>query len=204
MRPPLADALLQSKVALLSILVATFAMVAARFLLPHRSVSKPALAIGLLVTGILLAGGLAWYFGNQSTVRLSLWLEAASAHASVQGILFGAGPNSFVFSPATAGPMFDIGNLMIPWVHNLYLEAWYEMGLLGFITACALTVLPIQRALHIKDQGIRMLILASMATFILAAVFEVTLTRRFYFAFLMLFYGLAAGQSKESGKEKRN
>ena len=196
--------LLQSKVALLSVLTAIFTMAAARLLLPYRSALKPAFTIGLLVVGILLAGGLAWHLGNQSTVRLSLWIEAAGAHSTLTGILFGAGPNSFVFNPSAAGPLFDNGDLIIPWVHNLYLEAWHDQGLLGLLAVCALTFLPVQRALRIEDRGIRMLILASMATFILAALFEVTLTRRFYFAFLALFYGLAAGQSKESGNEQRN
>jgi len=196
--------LLQSKVALLSVLTAVFATVVVRFLLPQRSVPKPVFTISLLVTGILLASGLAWYLGNQSTVRLSLWIEAAGAHSTIWGFLFGAGPNSFVFNPSVAGPLFDNGDLIIPWAHNLYLDAWHDQGLLGLVVACVLTFLPILRALRIKDRDIRMLILASMATFILVAVFEVTLTRRFYFAFLMLFYGLAAGQPKESGNEKRN
>jgi len=196
--------LLQSKVALLSLLTAVFAMAASRFLLPQRSALKPVFTIGLLVTGILLAGGLAWYFGNQSTIRLSLWIEAATAHSTISEILFGAGPNSFVFDPSAAGPLFDNGDLIIPWVHNLYLEVWHDQGLLGLLAFCALTILPIQRALRIEDRGIQTLILASMATFILAAFFEVTLTRRFYFAYLAFFYGLAASQSKERENEKRN
>ena len=196
--------LLQSKVALLSVLTAVFVSVVARFLLPHRSVPKAVFSIGLPVAGILLASGLAWYLGNQSTVRLSLWIEAADAHSTIWGFLFGAGPNSFVFDPSVAGPLFDNGDLVIPWAHNLYLDAWHDQGLLGLVMACVLTFLPILRALRIEDRDIRMLILASMATFILAAVFEVTLTRRFYFAFLVIFYGLAAGQSKETENEKRN
>ena len=172
--------------------------------MPYRSGPKPVFTIGLLVIGILFAGGFAWYLGNQSTIRLSLWIEAASAHSSIPGFLFGAGANSFVFDPSVAGPIFDNGDLIIPWAHNLYLDAWHDQGLLGLVVICVLTFLPILRASRIKDQSIRMLILASMAAFILAAVFEVTLTRRFYFAFLMLFYGLAAGQTKESGNEQWN
>lgn len=196
--------LLQSKVALLSVLTAVFAIVAAWLRSPRRGQPKTVVIIGLLTASILLAGGLAWYLGNQSTVRLSLWIEAAGAHSTLSGFLFGAGPNSFVFNPSVAGPLFDNGDLIIPWAHNLYLDAWHDQGLLGLVMACVLTFLPILRALRIRDQGIRMLILASMATFILAAVFEVTLTRRFYFAFLLLFYGLAAGQFEESENEKRN
>jgi hypothetical protein len=199
-----ASFLLQSKVALLSVLTAVFATLVARYFLPQRNVLKPVFTIGLPVTGILLASGLAWYLGNQSTVRLSLWMEAAGAHSTIWGFLFGAGPNSFVFNPAAAGPLFDNGDLIIPWAHNMFLDAWHDQGLLGLVMVCVLTFLPILRALRIRDRETRMLILASMATFILAALFEVTLTRRFYFAFLVLFYGLAAGQSKEYVNEKSN
>lgn len=196
--------LLQSKVALLSVLTAVFGVVVAHFLLPRRGVPKPLFTMGLLAAGILLTGGLAWYLGNQSTVRLSLWTEAASAHTTLSGLLFGAGPNSFVFDPALSGAPFDNGDLIVPWAHNLYLDAWHDQGLLGLFMICALTFLPILRALRITDRGVRTLILASMATFVLAAIFEVTLTRRFYFAFLVLFYGLAASQSKEPENEKSN
>jgi O-antigen ligase len=100
--------------------------------------------------------------------------------------------------------MFDKGDLVIPWVHNLYLEAWHDQGLMGLLPLIALTLLPMLRALRIEDRNVRTMILASMVTFILVALVEVTLTRRFYFAFLALFYGLALGQTKESRNEQSN
>jgi O-antigen ligase len=198
--------LLQSKVALLSLFMAVGSLALIRFLLPRRNAAglSPLPVLGILLTAILLSGGLAWYLGNQSTTRLSLWIEASVAHSSIQEIIFGAGPNTFLFNPSAAEAMFDKGDLVIPWVHNLYLEAWHDQGLMGLLPLIALTLLPMLRALRIEDRNVRTMILASMVTFILVALVEVTLTRRFYFAFLALFYGLALGQTKESRNEQSN
>ena len=198
--------LLQSKVALLGLLMAVGSLALIRFLLPRRNAAglSPLPVLGILLTAILLSGGLAWYLGNQSTTRLSLWIEASVAHSSIQEIIFGAGPNTFLFNPSAAEAMFDKGDLVIPWVHNLYLEAWHDQGLMGLLPLIALTLLPMLRALRIEDRNVRTMILASMVTFILVALVEVTLTRRFYFAFLALFYGLALGQTKESINEQSN
>jgi O-antigen ligase len=198
--------LLQSKVALLSLLMAVGSLALIRFLLPRRNAAGPSPlpVLGILLTAILLSGGLAWYLGNQSTTRLSIWIEASVAHSSIQEITFGAGPNTFLFNPSAAETMFDKGDLVIPWAHNLYLEAWHDQGLMGLLPLIALTLLPILRALRIEDRNVRTMILASMVTFILVALLEVTLTRRFYFAFLAFFYGLALAQTKESRNEQSN
>ena len=195
--------LLQSKVALLSIVMAVLMMLIFRFMITRRGKVRLKLlpVISTLSGFILFAGGLALYLGNQSTTRLSLWWEAATAHTSVMDYLFGSGPNSFLYNPTAIKPLFDGGDLIIPWVHNLYLETWHDLGLLGLLTLIAMTVLPIIRALRIKDGNMGAMILASMTVFILAAMLEVTLTRRFYFAFLALFYGLALSQTLESSHE---
>ena len=79
---------------------------------------------------------------------------------------------------------------------TLYLEAYYDQGLFGLVGILALTVIPVTRAVKIGDRAVRTLLLASMITFCLLALFEITLTRRFYLAFLVVMYGLARAQSE--------
>jgi len=42
----------------------------------------------------------------------------------------------------------------------------------------------------------RVVLSAALFTFVVMALFEITLTRRFYFAFLMCMYGLTAAQAR--------
>lgn len=190
---------LQSKLTLLSVLTVLLVLTAARILLKwNQRLAKHHLALFTCTFGLLLSlGAVAWYLGNQSTTRLSLWSEASTAHTTVPEVLFGAGPNTFLYNPFTAESGFDKGDLVIPWAHNLYLEAYFDEGLFGLLAILALTVIPVLRAFRIKDNRARALILTSMVTFFLVALFEVTLTRRFYFAFLALLYGLSIAQTQE-------
>ena len=195
--------LLQSKTALLSVFMALLALAVMRFLdgrsgwLRARRVVMVIGSLGLL----LLLSVVVWYVGNQSTTRLSLWSEASTAHSSISGVLFGVGPNTFLFNPFAVESAYDKGDFMIPWVHNLYLEAYFEQGLLGLFAITSLTLIPLWRGLRIRDQNVRTLILATTVTFCLVSLFEVTLTRRFYFALLALLYGLSAAHSQEVSNE---
>lgn len=195
--------LVQSKVALLALITAVFTVALFRRTNVAAAAARPTMTklMTALFGFIVLAGGLAWYLGNQSTVRLSLWAEALTAHSSVKELAVGVGPNTFLFNPSSVGSAFDKGDFLVPWVHNAYLEAWYEQGLLGLLALMALTLIPVIRALRIKEPGIRTMVLASLVTFIVVSIFEVTLTRRFYFAFLAIFYGLALGHNLESKDE---
>lgn len=198
-----ASYLLQSKIAALSLGSAALAYLAAttpvfrRQRLPAHRVSVFLGALALM----LLTGAAGWYLGNQSTTRLSLWVEAVTSHSSLASVLFGAGPNSFLFNPFSADVGFDHGNFIVPWAHNLYLETYYEQGLFGLSAVTLLTLVPLWRALRIENRDVRALIVATMLTFCLVALFEVTLTRRFYFAMLVIFYGLSAAQSREVSDE---
>lgn len=191
--------LFQSKLTLLCIVAALLAMTAAWMTFPRKEKSKGhnkmvmVSTIGLL----LLLSASAWYLGNQSTTRLSLWSVASTAHTTTSEVLFGAGPNTFLYNPAVIDSEFDKGDFVIPWVHNLYLEAYYDQGLFGLTGILILTFIPLIRAMRIEDSAVRAMLMASMITFCVLALFEVTLTRRFYFAFLAIMYGLCRAQSKE-------
>jgi O-antigen ligase len=113
-------------------------------------------------------------------------------------VLFGAGPNTFLYNPTAIESEFDKGNLVIPWVHNLYLEAYYDQGMFGLMGILALTIIPLIRAMRIEERSVRAMLVASMVTFCLLALFEITLTRRFYFAFLAIMYGLSKAHTKEA------
>ena len=195
--------LLQSKVALLSVLTAVLALVVSTYwgryvtALPARRLK----AMAGLVVLVLVLSTLAWYLGNQSTTRLSLWYEAITAHSSVTEVLFGSGPNTFLYMPFVTDSGFEKGNLIIPWVHNLYLEAYYEQGLFGATAVILLTVVSLWRSLGIRDPGIRALYTASIVTFCLVALLEISLTRRFYFALFALFYGLSSAHAREFSDE---
>lgn len=186
---------LHSKVAFLSLVIAaslTFA--AARR--PQRWTNwRGKRRLAALVAGAGTVAALivvAWYLGNQSTTRLSLWEQALTAYDSPVELVLGAGPNTFLYDPGLAQSDFDRGDLVITWVHNLYLEAFHDQGLFGLLVMIALSVIPVVRALRIEDPGIRVVVLATMMTFIVMAFLEITLTRRFYFALLMGMYGLTA------------
>lgn len=192
--------LLQSKLTLLSLIAALLVLAVAQVKIPgseklvkHRN-TIPITTLGVL----LLLSTAAWYLGNQSTTRLSLWSVAATAHTTTTEVLFGAGPNTFLYNPVAIESDFDKGDLIIPWVHNLYLEAYYDQGLFGLIGILALTTIPLIRALRIKDRSVRAMLMASIITFGLLALFEITLTRRFYFAFLAIMYGLSIAHASEA------
>jgi O-antigen ligase len=191
--------LLQSKLTLLSVLTVLLVLIAVRVVFKrNHSMEKYRHALIMGTFGLLLSfGAVAWFLGNQSTTRLSLWSEASTAHTTVPEVLFGSGPNTFLYNPFTVESGFDKGELVIPWVHNLYLEAYFDEGMLGLFAILALTVIPLLRAFRIKDKSARALILTSTVTFFLVALFEITLTRRFYFAFLALLYGLSIAQTQE-------
>lgn len=195
--------LLQSKITLLSVLTALLVLAVLRTMhFRNQMFGKHRLTlIGGTFSLLLLLGASAWYLGNQSTTRLSLWSEAGTAHATLSEVLFGAGSNTFLYNPAAVESGFDKGDLVIPWVHNLYLEAYYDQGLFGLLCILALTSIPLLRALEIQDPRVRVMMLASIVTFCFVALFEVTLTRRFYFAFLAVFYGLCMAQTREVKNE---
>jgi len=191
--------LLQSKLTLISIATALLAMTVTRVTFSRgKEFSKYRITVVIATFGaLLLLSATAWYLGNQSTTRLSLWSTAVTAHSAAPEVLFGNGPNTFFFNPATIESNFDKGNMVIPWVHNLYLEAYHDQGLFGLVGILALTIIPLARAVKIEDRSVRAMLVASVITFCLLALFEITLTRRFYFAFLAILYGLSKAQTKE-------
>lgn len=197
-----ASYLLRSKLTLLCLLSALLAVAAARFGSRHAGSIRQrrwVLVSGVAVVLLLLSFS-TWYFGNQSTTRLTLWDAAVTHHSTPVEFLFGAGPNTFVHDPRLSVSRFDSGDLVVPWVHNAYLEAYYDQGLVGLGGFLALTVLPILRSARIADPDFRTFLLGSLVAFCIAAWFEITLTRRFYFAYIVIMYGLACAQTR-SGSE---
>lgn len=192
--------LLQSKLTLLGLAAALLALVATWVTFPRREkLGKHRITVVISTFGVLLLlCTSAWYLGNQSTTRLSLWSAASTAHTTTSEVLFGAGPNTFLYNPTAIESEFDKGNLVIPWVHNLYLEAYYDQGMFGLMGILALTIIPLIRAMRIEERSVRAMLVASMVTFCLLALFEITLTRRFYFAFLAIMYGLSKAHTKEA------
>jgi hypothetical protein len=192
--------LLQSKLTLISLFTALFVLTVTSVTLGQSK--KPEVHRVTVMLGtfglLLLLSALAWYLGNQSTTRLSLWFMASTAHTTVPEVLFGSGPNTFLYNPVTVDSAFDKGNLIIPWVHNLYLEAYHDQGLFGLVGILALTIIPLVRALKIEDRSVQAMLVASIITFCLLALFEITLSRRFYFAFLAIMYGLSKAQLREA------
>jgi hypothetical protein len=192
--------LLQSKLTLLSLATALLVLAVTWVTFSRgEKLEKHRITVMISIFGLLLLlSASAWYLGNQSTTRLSLWSLASTAHTTTSEVLFGAGPNTFLYNPTAIESVFDKGNLVIPWVHNLYLEAYYDQGLFGLMGILALTIIPLTRAIRIEDRSVRAMLVASMITFCLLALFEITLTRRFYFAFLAIMYGLSKAHIKES------
>lgn len=192
--------LLQSKLTLLSLVVALLAMAVSWMTFSRREpLERHRATIMISTIGLLLLLSVStWYMGNQSTTRLSLWSVASTAHTTTSEVLFGAGPNTFLYNPTAIESEFDKGDLVIPWVHNLYLEAYYDQGLFGLMGILALTIIPLIRAMRIEDRFMRAMLMASMITFCFLALFEITLTRRFYFAFLAIMYGLSIAHTRET------
>lgn len=192
--------LLESKLTLLSLAAALIAMAASWMTFGRGEKLKKHYTKAMVSTIalLLLLSASVWYLGNQSTTRLSLWSVASTAHTTPSEVFFGAGPNTFLYNPTAIESEFDRGDLVVPWVHNLYLEAYYDQGLLGLIGILALTMIPLTRAMRVKDRAVRTMLMASMITFCLLALFEITLTRRFYFAFLAIMYGLCKAQTMEA------
>jgi len=192
--------LLKSKLTLISLVTALLALAVTWFIFTRgKKLAEHRVMVMIGTFGLLLMfSAMAWYLGNQSTTRLSLWSAAITAHTTAPEILFGAGPNTFLYIPGVTDSNFDKGILVIPWVHNLYLEAYYDQGLFGIAGILALTIIPLARAVKIEDRSIRTMLVASIITFCLLALFEITLTRRFYFAYLAIMYGLSKAQIKEA------
>jgi hypothetical protein len=191
---------LQSKLTLLSFAAALIALAASRVMFSRgEKLEKHRTSVMITIFGLLLLLSAAiWYLGNQSTTRLSLWSVAGTAHTTSSEVLFGSGPNTFLYNPTAIESEFEKGKLVIPWVHNLYLEAYYDQGLFGLLGILALTIIPLTRVLRIEDHSVRAMLMASMITFCLLALFEITLTRRFYFAFLAIMYGLSKAHTSEA------
>ncbi len=180
--------LLDSKVVLLSLVGSLFAVVFLGwkgnpgFRPGARVVVFVALCVGLFA--------LAWAYGNNSTTRLGIWSEAFSNTDTVKEVLVGSGPNTFEYDPARAEHSFDEEGRIVPWTHNLFIEAFAEQGVLGLCAILALVLVPLWRGLTLADDRRRVFVLASVLVFCLVALVELTLTRRFNFAFLCLLYGL--------------
>jgi O-antigen ligase len=187
-----ASYLLQSKVALIGLMAALLSLVAAwRGPLPPNGGAKRRPWIAYLVIPVmLLLIPVCWLLGNQSTTRIGLWSYAITNH-SPAGVLVGSGPNTFNYDPAMIASPVENGARMIPWVHNLFLEAWTEQGLLGLVGILAVTIIPLVRSARMENRAMRAFIFASASTFCLLGLLELTLTRRFYFAYLALIYGLS-------------
>ena len=103
----------------------------------------------------------------------------------------GSGPNTFMYDPARIDDPVEDGARVIPWVHNLYIEAYSEQGLAGLAGIILITLVPIFRTSRIEDRRMRALVFASSVTFCLLGLIEITLTRRFCFAYLAIMYGLS-------------
>lgn len=187
-----ASYLLQSKVGMISLLAALLAMAVGWKGFAQAGQRSGHLAlrgIALAAVLILLASG-AFYLGNQSTTRLGLWSYAVSQHSAAE-VWVGTGPNTFSYDPTAVETPFEEEGRTIPWTHNLFLESYTEQGLFGLVGILAISVIPVMRAIRIENPALRSFLFASALTFFLLGLLEITLTRRFYFAYLALIYGLS-------------
>jgi O-antigen ligase len=187
-----ASYLLQSKVGMISLLAALVAMAVGWKGFAQAGQRPGRFApwgIALAAVLFLLASG-AFYLGNQSTTRLGLWSYAVSQHTAAE-VLVGTGPNTFNYDPTVVETPFEEEGRMIPWAHNLFLESYTEQGLFGLVGILAISVIPVMRAIRIEHPALRGFLFASALTFFLLGLLEITLTRRFYFAYLALIYGLS-------------
>ena len=187
--------LLDSKVVLLSVIASLAAVVLVRAngrLISSHSVRLAFFAV--IAMGLLTS---LWFFGNQSTTRLGIWSHALLKTDTIAEVIVGSGPNTFTYDPVLAENQFDEDSRLVPWAHNLYLEAWTEQGLLGVAGILAMTLIPMMRAVKLADDGRRLFLLSSCLVFCLLALVELTLTRRFNFAFMCLLYGLSCVGERE-------
>jgi O-antigen ligase len=187
-----ASYLLQSKTALVALLTALLASAAAwsgGVRADLKSGSKAQRGLLIFLAGLLLLAS-TWWMGNRSDTRLGLWSHALRQE-TVGEVLVGSGPNTFNYDPASIDDPVENGARIIPWAHNVYIEAYSEQGLAGLAGIIAMTLVPIVRSTRIENRRTRTLVFACAITFCLVGLIEITLTRRFCFAYLAIVYGLS-------------
>jgi hypothetical protein len=187
-----ASYLLQSKTALVALLTALLASAAAWSGLVRadlKPASKAQRSLLIFLGGMLLLATV-WWMGNRSDTRVGLWSYALQQE-TIGEVLVGSGPNTFNYDPASIANPVENGERIIPWVHNVYIEAYSEQGLAGLAGIIAMTLVPIVRSTRIENRRTRALVFACAITFCLVGLIEITLTRRFCFAYLAIVYGLS-------------
>ncbi|MEH6617659.1 MAG: O-antigen ligase family protein [Porticoccus sp.] len=138
---------------------------------------------------------------REENARLSVWL-AGLLHWSDHPIL-GLGPSHFEvayklgISNLALPDWVEVEPRMVPWAHNLYIEALVERGMFGLITLILLFMLilsRINRHLSVSTTGLWRFYFAlsiSFGAFIFAGFFEPTLQRIWVANALFAFTGLA-------------
>jgi len=198
-------ALLRSRVALMSefasLLIMTLLLLKSKHL-----VLKPVILMlcsGVLV--VLFIDGIMNFsiitkIGLFANTRLALWLSAWQMFLDAP--IFGHGPHTFVLSYQNYLNAIKLPSWMptdprvVPWPHNLYLELLAEQGIIGLISFVWLmhSVFSLTfRLLNVNDELTRIyaaVVLASLSSFSLAAVFELTFLRQWVVIIFFLLMGI--------------
>jgi O-antigen ligase len=138
---------------------------------------------------------------REENARLGVWL-AGLMHWSDHPIL-GFGPSHFEvayrlgISSLMLPDWVMVDSRIVPWAHNLYIEAIVERGMLGLIAQLLLFILifsRIHRHLEVSAKGLKNFYFAlsiSFGGFMFAGLFEPTLQRIWVANALFVFLGLA-------------
>ncbi len=205
--------LLRSRVAL----IAEFAslIIMTLFLLKPKQIVLLICGAALLafLADALMGFTLVTKIGFFANSRLSLWLVAWNMFLDAP--ILGHGPHTFVLSyerylNAIKLPSWiPIDPRVVPWPHNLYMELLAEQGIIGLMSFSWLmfTVYSLTfRLLNTNDKHIRIYgacLLASLGSFCLAAVFELTFLRQWVVVILFILIGVSysLSQYQEQGQE---
>jgi len=196
-------AVFQSAVALLTVLVSL--SLAAAFIRPRLVLwlGSAILAAALLVDGLLGFPMLAKFAHIQDfNGRLALWVSAWRAFLDAPWL--GHGPHTFVrfYASYMADPglpdWLSVDARIVPWAHNLFLDALAEQGVLGLASLLSLLAtglwlgLRTQMVANGATQRLAAGAFAALSGFCAASLFEITLLRVWVVIMLFVLLGIVA------------
>lgn len=189
----------QSRAALIAELVST--IIIAAILKPRYALLLGCgIIISLLIVDGLMGFPLIAKHGRVADTRFALWIAAWRMFLDTP--FLGHGPHSFVLfyqsylQTIKLPSWLPIDQRLIPWPHNLYLELLAEQGMAGLTSLIGLLTtlfLVAWRTLKIESGNIyiyAVCILASLTSYCVSAVFELTFLRQWVVVMLFLLSGI--------------
>jgi O-antigen ligase len=193
--------LLQSRVALCTLLIAVVAVTALGYV---RG------GLAFTVASVVLFVFIDWFHGfpivekftAMREARVALWLSAWSMFLDAP--LLGHGPHTYLLKYRTYTTQwrlpewFPTEDRLVPWPHNLYLEVLAEQGIVGliallFLFTCGFsTIRSIQRAPPGEARLFGAGALAGLSGFCVAALLELSFLRHWVVIVLFLLLGIIA------------